>query len=124
MPWQIRDTYLKVWEVDEHENYSVVSGSTSRKDKQTDEYVSSNWKFIRFVGDAHQDIKNGELKEKDRIKVIAAIISHEPYIKDGERVWPKYPQITVFKWEHPESDDRRYEQAPVVTDDEPDDIPF
>ena len=63
-----KDSYATVWEVKKgNGNYSDVRLSTSKKNKQTDEYVTDFSGFVRFVGTAHQNA--GALKEKDRIKI-------------------------------------------------------
>ena len=60
-----KDNHVTVWEVEDKGNYSIVSMSSSRKDKQTGEYKNSNWKFTRFVGEAHK--KANELSSKELI---------------------------------------------------------
>ena len=91
--------FATVWEVEDKGNYSLVKMSTSRKDKDSGEYKNSNWSFVRFVGDAHK--KANELSKKDRIVIKGGGISSEPYIKDGEKMYPKNPQIVIFNWDFP-----------------------
>jgi len=116
---------VSVWSVEDKGSYSVVSISSSRKDKRDDTWKNSNWSFVKFVGAAHEKAK--ELKEKDRIELHGATISREEY-KDsnGERAWPKTPQITVFNWEFYSPDDtgaKNLDSAPSVEPDE-DNLPF
>ena len=50
-------SYAKVWEIEDKGNYSVVSMSTSKKDKRTEKYENDfKSKFTRFIGQAHTDI--------------------------------------------------------------------
>jgi hypothetical protein len=91
------DQWATVWEVEDKGNYSEVKFSTSRKDKKSGEYINSSWAFTRFVGDAHK--KASDLNRGDKIKLKGAGISREPYMKDGEKLWPKNPSIVVFNFE-------------------------
>lgn len=90
-----------VWNVEDKGNYSVVKLSTARKNKDSGEYINSSWSFVRFLGRAHEKVN--ELSERDRIVILAGSISLEPYIdKEGNKAWPKNPQILVFDWEFSE----------------------
>ena len=61
-------TFATVWEVKKgNGNYTDVRLSTSRKNKQTDQYETDFSGFVRFIGTAHQNASS--LKEKDRIKI-------------------------------------------------------
>lgn len=63
-----QDAYAKVWKVENKGNYHEVQMSTSKKNKQTDQYetdFSSN--FVRFIGTAHEQAKT--LSDGDRIKI-------------------------------------------------------
>jgi len=94
----IKDQRANVWTIENKGNYTQVKLGTSRKDKQTGEYKNSNWSFVRFVGEAHK--KAQSLSEKDRIVIKGGGISQEPYTdQQGNRAWPKSPQIVVFDFE-------------------------
>jgi hypothetical protein len=119
----------KVWEVEDKGTYAVVSLGTSRKDKKSDSYKNSNWKFVRFVGNAYEGIM--ELPLKSTIVIKSGTIDIEEYTdKDGNRAWPKQPKITVFAWEMPEPRDGEsgggsMDTPPVVEDDSSDsEFPF
>ena len=63
-----KDGFATVWEVKTGKgNYSDVRISTSKKNKQTDQYETDFSGFVRFAGDAHKNASG--LKEKDRIKL-------------------------------------------------------
>ena len=117
--------YATFWSADIKEGYSLVSMSTSRKDKRDDSYKNSNWGFVRFVGKAHEKIE--ELERQARI-VVKGGMSKESYDKEGEKMWPKNPQIVIFDWDFAEayqSSGGPMDTAPmVVDDDDSDDIPF
>ena len=86
-----------IWEVEDKGKYSLVKMSSSRKDKKSGEYVYSNWAFVRFVGSAHE--KASDLEPKTRIELKGAGISSEMYMKDGEKAYPKTPQMVVFNFD-------------------------
>ena len=124
MTINISDTQrCTIWEIEDKGNFSLVRMSTSRKDKKTDEYVNSNWSYVRFVGKAHEKISN--LKVKDRIVLKGAIVSLEPYMENGEKKYPKHPQITVFNWEFPEQSPAGNMDTPPKVEESPEeDMPF
>jgi hypothetical protein len=117
----IKDQKCTFWKAEDKGTYALVSLSTSRKDKKSDEWKNSNWSFVRFVSKAYEKID--KLDEKDRI-VIQAGMSREKYKdKEGKEVWPSQPQMVVFNWDFVEK------KAPVEPDDEaptpdPDEFPF
>jgi hypothetical protein len=126
MSLNISDTQrVTIWSVEDKGTHSLVRMSSSRKDKKTGEYRNSNWSFVRFVGEAHK--KASELKKQDRI-VIKAVIQSEDYMKDGVKVYPEHPQITVFNWERyvPDNDtsgEKSMDKPPVVESSN-DEFPF
>ena len=116
-----REQYVTVWKVEEKENYSVVTMSSGRKNKETGEWFNSNWSFVRFVGEAHKKIQSDGLEERARIQVNGAF-NWEPYIKEGERTWAKNPSIVVFGFTYPENVGQPYmDTPPVVEEDDFDD---
>lgn len=123
-----KDIYSTFWEMEDRGNYSVVSLSTGRKDKKTNEFVNSNWKFVRFVGAAHEKVK--ELEKKDRIKINGGI-SWEPYLDDeGNKKWAKQPSLVVFDFGYPEErpEGSNMDKPPVVEEetkaDDTEEMPF
>lgn len=64
-----KDAWATCWGVEvKSDTLTQVRISTSRKDKQTDEYVQDFSGFVAFVGTAAAK-KAASLKEKDRIKL-------------------------------------------------------
>ena len=52
-----QNSFAKVWRFEDKGNYAVVELSTSKKNKQTDQYETDfQSKFVRFIGQAHTDI--------------------------------------------------------------------
>jgi hypothetical protein len=119
-----KDTYAKVWKIEDMGKYAQVQFSTSRKDKKSGEYLNSSWSYVNFVGDAYKKI--GELSEGDRILIKSGNISKEPYMNtNNEKSWPKYPKLAVFDWEPAKAREEadRSDSPPVVEDDE-ENLPF
>lgn len=118
---------VTVWKIDDKGSYAVVNMSSSRKDKRIEDpkkqWVNSSWGFSRFVGKAYEKI--GELARGTRIELHGATISCEPYLKDGETVYPTRAQVVVFDFSIPstsEGGNAGFDKPPVVEDS--DDIPF
>lgn len=64
-----KDAWATCWEVGvKSDTLTQVRLSTSRKDKQKDEYIQDFSGFVAFVGTAAAK-KAASLKEKDRIKL-------------------------------------------------------
>jgi len=100
MALNISDTQrVTVWTIEDRQKFAIVQMSSSRKDKKTDEWKNTSWSFVRFVGKAYEKINEIGLKREDRIVLKGATISQEPYMDNGEKKYPKMPQITVFNWE-------------------------
>lgn len=119
-------SFATIWSIQKEEKYCVVKLSTSRKDKRTDKYVNSNWSYVKFVGEANQKARN--LNEKDKITNIKLAFDNEPYEKDGQKVYPKFPHITFFDFDTVD-DGRKPKGKPIIEegeDNEPDDgdLPF
>jgi len=125
MSFWIENAYASVWSVELQDKVAMVNLSTSRKDKDG-EYQNSSWgKYNRFVGTARNKADNlMNLIPADgkpvRIKILKAVMSNEPYLKDGAKVYPKWPQLAVFDFEF---SDFPNAGASAEEDDE-DDLPF
>ena len=114
-----------VWKIEDRGTYAIVDLSTSEFNKTTEERLYSSWGFVRFVGQAYGKISELGLKERDVIVLHGAKISRAPYVKDGEKIYPKNVQITVFDWEHyvpGEGTTTGLDTPPQVEDD--DEVPF
>ena len=99
--------YAKVWKTEDKGNYSVVELSTSKKNKQTGKYETDfNGKFVRFIGQAHTDIK----KYGDGIKIkLGDVEVTNSYNKETKI---SYTNFLVFSFEAEEST----QTAPVGSD--------
>ena len=86
--------YAKVWKTEDKGNYSVVELSTSKKNKQTGKYETDfNGKFVRFIGQAHTDIK----KYGDGIKIkLGDVEVTNNYNKETKM---SYTNFLVFSFE-------------------------
>jgi len=115
---------VKVWSWEDKGKYAVVRMSSSRKDKITGEYKSSNWAFVRFVGEAYNKIKNGELNEGDLIELHGCTISLESYVDNNIKKYPKSPSIVVFNWVPCESKTHVNNNAIDTEDMDDENIPF
>lgn len=86
--------YATVWEVKKgNGNYTDVRISTSRKDKQSGEYVTDFSGWVRFIGTAHQ--MAGNLNVKDRIKIGDCEVTNT-YDKEKKVT---YTNFAVFSFE-------------------------
>lgn len=92
--------YATVWEITETGNkFSKIRISTSRKDKETDEYVTDFNGFVSMVGDANKNI-NLICNALDgcgrcRIKIGSCDVSNR-YDKDAGR---EYTNFAMFDFE-------------------------
>ena len=69
MGLRISDTYAKIWNIDRKEKYSVVELSVRKKNRTTDQYETDfSSKFVRFVGNAHQQLINMQGNERAKGK--------------------------------------------------------
>lgn len=113
--------YATVWEVKEgNGNYTDVRLSISRKDKNTDTYITDWSGFARFIGDAHTLASS--LGEKSRIKLGDVDVTNR-YDKDKQTTYTNY---AVFGAEIVESAVNTLMNNARVSDDDfmviPDDI--
>lgn len=85
---------LTVWGVVNKGGYLEVECSSSRKNPQTGNYETDfSSKFVKFVGNAAKT----PLRERDKIKLINCSVQNV-YEKNGQRIYTKNPQYTVFEW--------------------------
>ena len=89
-----KDGFATVWQVKQgNGNYTDVRISTSKKNKQTDQYETDFSGFVRFAGDAHKNASG--LKEKDRIKLGDCDVTNS-YSKEKNVTYTNY---VVFNFE-------------------------
>lgn len=84
--------YVTFWSAEDKGKYSKVKLSSSTKNKQTDEYETSNW-FATFVGHAHNKVN--QLSEKDKIEITSGGITKK-YVAEKKQ---EYINVTVFDFE-------------------------
>lgn len=113
-----RDTYMTVWSVEEKDGKYKGRASTSRKNKQTNEYQNSNWN-VRFVGAAADKAKN--LVEKDRIVIKTGDLSIENiYLPEsGDRKATSYISVTIFDFDKLNGETTTNEVKPANNDELP-----
>lgn len=90
------NSFCKLWAVEDKGKYSVVELSTSRKNKETDEYETDfSSKFVRFVGEAHNRVK--KMEGTERIKLLNCGVTTSKY----NDKW--YTNFLVFDFEKADS---------------------
>ena len=96
MGLRISDTYAKIWNIEERGRYAIVELSTSKKNKETDQY-ETDWsnKFVRFVGNAHTALQG--MKGNERIKITSGEVT-STYDKEKRTSYVNY---VVFSFELP-----------------------
>lgn len=113
--------YMKIWEVADKGNYSEVSMTSSKKNRQTGNYETDfSSKFVRFVKKAHDQ----RPMQGQKIKITECAVQNV-YEKDGQRQYLKNPTYIVFGYE---LQDDQGQPAPVQPNWEQlnnnDDLPF
>lgn len=99
------NTYAKVWKSEDKGNYSIVELSTSRKNKQTEQYETDfSSKFVRFIGQAHTDIKNTQDGARIKLTEVEVTNSYNKETKQG------YTNFLVYGFELPEFKDTKQNQ--------------
>lgn len=103
-----KDAYATVWEVKPGKgNYTDVRLSTSKKNKQTDQYETDFSGFVRFIGTAHQ--KASDLNERDRIKLGDCEVTNH-YDKEKKVTYTNY---AVFGFENADGNHNSAPQKPA-----------
>lgn len=105
--------FVKVWEVENKGNYHIVSLSTSKKNKDTNEYETdfSN-KFVRFIGTAHT--LAADLKKGDTIKLGSCEVTNK-YDKDKNTTYTNY-LVYSFEKEGDNSSSNANQSTPKSND--------
>lgn len=117
-----KGAYATVWEVRNDNGYYTVRISTSRKDKQTGDYVSDFSGFARLLGNA--STYGSKLKEKDRIKIGDCDVSTY-YDKQNHK---NYTNFTIFDLELQNSSSsetiNKNDEGNIDNDPAAEDLPF
>lgn len=105
--------FVKVWEVENKGNYHIVSLSTSKKNKDTNEYETdfSN-KFVRFIGTAHT--LAADLKKGDTIKLGSCEVTNK-YDKEKNTTYTNY-LVYSFEKEGDNNNSNNNQPAPKSND--------
>lgn len=121
-------SFASVWQIEQSKGKSTrVRLSTSRKNKQTDQYEQDFSGYCVFIGEAHA--RAAMLKERDRIKLGEIEVTNR-YDKETGRTYVDYK---VFSFDMAEAvgsknsgysaaASNRVEENPVESDD--DKLPF
>lgn len=88
-----QNAWAKVWSVERNDKSTKVRLSTSRKNKDTDEYEQDFSGFVTLAGTAHKQAAN--LKEGDRIQIGSCAVTSR-YDKENKK---EYINFTVFSYE-------------------------
>ena len=88
-------SYAKIKEIEDHGNYTKAKIAISRKIKGTDKYVCSFAGWVTFVGKAHQC----RPMANQRIKLGSCDVSNGYLDKDGNQLFSKTPQYTIYDYE-------------------------
>jgi hypothetical protein len=87
--------YLRIWGVSDKGKFTEVDCSTSKKNRQTDQYETDfSSKFVKFLGNAH----NKRPQPNERIKITSCGVQNVVE-KDGQRQYLKNPTYLVFDFE-------------------------
>lgn len=111
--------YLKIWEVEDKGKYSVCSVSASKKNKDGNYETTFSNKFVRFIGQAHEVVKN--MKKGDSVKLIEFEVNNK---YDSEKK-TTYTNFLVYKVEDTSNGgNTKPASTPVLTPIEDGELPF
>ena len=88
-------SWLTVWSIEKNSSgkSTKIRASSSRKNKETDEYETDWSGFVTLAGDANK--KAAMLKERDRIKIKGCDVTTR-YVKEQNK---EYTNYTVWDFE-------------------------
>ena len=124
--------YAKVWSAEDKGKYSVGRISISKKNKNTDRYeVEFQDGFVRFIGDAHDALKNLSIDEKKgaSIQITSCDVTNK---YDAEKK-KTYTNFAIFGFDVPgggntggkkDNGNNGKQQTIPEVDPEDDDLPF
>lgn len=83
-----KGNFATIWRTEDKGRYTVAEMSTSKKNKETDQYETDwNNKFVRLVGTAHDQAKN--FKERERVKIGSCDVTNK-YDKEKNTTYTNY----------------------------------
>lgn len=120
--------YAKIWKVENKGKYHVAEMSTSKKNRETDQY-ETDWqnKFVRLVGSAHEQIESMDISKS--VKIGSCEVTNK-YDKEKNITYTNY---TIFGFEDPNGDSTAPKKQTEtktkdsfigVSDTEDDELPF
>jgi hypothetical protein len=97
----------RVWKIENKGNYHVAEMSTSKKNKQTDQY-ETDWanKFVRLVGTAHNQIESMDISKS--VKIGACEVTNK-YDKEKNTTYTNY---VIFGFEDVDGGNQSSRPAP------------
>ena len=113
------NSYAKIKEVEEQENYSVCKITISKKNKTTNKYETDFVGKVRFVGQAHLQKPMAD----QRIKITSCGVSN-CYTKDDKLEFPKFPTYTIFSYELQDSSEDFGGARPTLEEIDEGQLPF
>lgn len=105
------NSWAKAWEFKPSDRYTDTRISTSKKDRQTDEYKQDFSGFVRLVGAAHtkaQTMKNG-----DRFKILSCSVENT-YDKESRVTYYNFIVFDIESADDGDSTGRAHTNAAVV----------
>lgn len=116
-----QNSWARIWSVERGDKSTKVRLSTSRKNKDTDEYEQDFSGFVTLAGTAHKQAAN--LKEGDRIQIGNCTVTSR-YDKEKNK---EYINFTMFSYDtgDGQSAPAKSESKPVVAaSEDSDELPF
>lgn len=115
--------YLKIWEITPGERSTRIRCSSSRKNKQTNEYEQDFTGFVNLVGGAHQAASG--LKAGDSIRIGDCEVTSR-YDKEKKKEYINFAVFSLYN-----NDSNKVEapvekpvEVPAAQDDPDADLPF
>ncbi len=101
--------YAHIWKLENKGNYHVAEMSTSKKNKETEQY-ETDWtnKFVRLVGTAHQQVEKLDITKN--VKIGACEVTNK-YVKEKDTTYTNY---VIFGFE--EDENRQKNDSKLKTD--------
>jgi hypothetical protein len=113
----VSKSYATVWKIEDKGKYCSGRISSSKKDKRTGNYVSSNWN-VRFVGNCLESAK--KLQEKDKITITNGFIENI-WDKENKKNWLT---LIVFDFELPDGGTAQPTDGIYTEVETPSELPF
>lgn len=114
-----RGGYARVWEVDNKGNYSLVKLNTSKKNKEGSYETDFQDGFVRFIGAAHDKIKDVSLTKKGIGIQITSCDVTSTYDQEKKRTYTNYLvfafNFTDSEAEQPKKDSKKPAKATKKT---------